>query len=304
MALDPQLKDFIDFVNSTPSMASMTPAEARTAFRTMCVDLRNPDTLVEVGAIDDDVVEGASGKLAARVYRPKGETAAPTLALFHGGGFVIGDLDTHDAMARAICTGADVCVVSVDYRLAPESQYPAAAEDAVAATEDIKSRLSQFGGTDLLAVGGDSAGGNLSAVTAQSVPDLAAQFLIYPTVDVHGDYPSRTDNAKGYFLDMETMAWFINHYAPALPEDEALSPLRGRFEGLPPAVVLTAEFDPLRDEGASYAAALRDAGVSVVHRDYAGMIHGFMDMDMISVAAKAARDDGIAELSKLLATLR
>lgn len=300
MPLDTQIKAFLDFVNTAPSMATLTPAEARATFRTMCVDLRKPETLVPVSSVTHDRVAGAEGELSARVYRPEREGAVPTLALFHGGGFVIGDLDTHDAMARAICAGANVCVVSVDYRLAPEAAHPAAAHDAVSATENIKSRLGEFGGNDVLAVGGDSAGGNLSAVAAQNVADLAAQFLIYPVVDVLGEYPSRVDNAEGYFLDVETMAWFINHYAPALPDDVTLSPIRGDLRGTAPAVVLTAEFDPLRDEGVAYADALARADVPVVHRQYPGMIHGFMDMDAISDAARIARDDGIAEFAKLV----
>lgn len=300
MPLDPQIAAFLDFVNAAPSMATMTPAEARAAFRTMCVDLRKPETLEPVGSVQDAQVAGAEGDLAARIYRPQGAGAVPTLALFHGGGFVIGDLDTHDAMARAICAGANVCVVSVDYRLAPEATYPAAAHDAIAATTHIRERLDQYGGSEVLAVGGDSAGGNLSAVAAQQVDGLAAQFLIYPAVDVLGDYQSRAENAEGYFLDMETMAWFINHYAPALPDEATLSPIGGSLAGLPPAVVLTAQYDPLRDEGASYAAALAGAGVHVVHRDYPGMIHGFMDMDAISEAAKPARDDGIAQFANLI----
>ena len=223
------------------------------------------------------------------------------MALFHGGGFVIGDLDTHDNMARAICRDASAVVVSVDYRLAPEHPFPAGVEDAVAVTRALQGRLDELGGDGRLAVAGDSAGGNLSAVVAQQVPGLAAQFLIYPATDGGGDYPSRTENAEGYFLDVPTMLWFMDHYAPSDDDDVRFSPLRAEsLEGLPPAVVVTAEFDPLRDEGEAYAAALEKAGVAVVCRRYDGMIHGFMDMGSFSPAAQAAVDDAISLFAELL----
>ncbi len=283
-------------------MSQQTPDEARAAFRTLAVDLRKPENVVPVGSVEDITVPGATGDLAARVYRPTGDGPSPTVALFHGGGFVIGDLDTHDNMARAICRDAGAVVVSVDYRLAPENPFPAGLEDCLAVTRFLQGRLDSLGGGDgRLAVAGDSAGGNLSAVVAQQVPGLAAQFLIYPTTDGGGDYASREENGTGYFLDLPTMVWFSENYAPGGDyADPRLSPLRGELAGLPPAVVVTAEFDPLRDEGEAFAAALASAGVPVLSRRYDGMIHGFMDMGSFSVAAQAAVDDAVGLFAGLL----
>jgi len=226
----------------------------------------------------------------------------PTIAFFHGGGFVIGDLETHDNLARALCRDAGSVVVSVDYRLAPEHPFPAAVEDCVAATRDLLGRLDELGADGRLAVAGDSAGGNLAAVVTQHVPGLAAQLLMYPTADGAGEFVSREENGTGYFLDLPTMHWFIGNYAPQGDlTDPRLSPLRAdSLAGLPPAVVVTAEFDPLRDEGEAYAAALEQAGVVVELRRYDGMIHGFMDMGAFSPAARTALEDTIALFAGLL----
>jgi acetyl esterase len=177
---------------------------------------------------------------------------------------------------RNLCRWADVRVVSVEYRLAPEAPWPAAVEDCVGATEWALKRF------DRVAVGGDSAGGNLAAVVAQELRDrIAAQLLIYPSVDFEDDagakYPSRTENAEGYFLTAADMRFFEQNYAGDAPDHRAprLSPIYGDLAGLPPAVVVTAEFDPLRDEGNAYAAALREAGVRVEHEQFPGLIHGF-----------------------------
>ena len=208
----------------------------------------------------------------------------------------------HDNLARAICRGASAVVVSVAYRLAPEHPFPAGVDDAVAATRWLLQHLDDFGADGRLAVAGDSAGGNLSAVVSQEVPGLAAQFLIYPTTDGGGDHPSRTENAEGYFLELATMIWFVKNYRPPSDvSDLRLSPLRApSLAGLPPAVVVTAEFDPLRDEGEAYAAALAEAGVPVEQRRYDGLIHGFIDMGGFSDAAQAAIDDSIAVFARVL----
>ncbi|MGN6128914.1 MAG: alpha/beta hydrolase, partial [Nocardioidaceae bacterium] len=244
----------------------------------------------------------------ARVYRPGTEGALPTVVLFHGGGWVIGDLDTHDNMARSICRDCEAVVISVDYRLAPEAPFPAAVEDAVAATRWAAEHLAELGGSDVLAVAGDSAGGNLAAVVAQQLrdssgPALAAQLLVYPATDVPGEYPSREENGEGYFLDVPTMEWFMEQYASEVESltDPRLSPLQApSLEGLPPAVVVTAEYDPLRDEGAAYAKALSAAGVRVDYREFDGMIHGFIDMGPHSTAAHKAVDETCAMFSALL----
>lgn len=302
MAVDPQIGSLLSLVAAGTPMYEVSPAEARAGFRTLTINFRKPEDHIEVGSVEDAKVAGAEGTLRARVYRPATEGPHATVAFFHGGGWVIGDLDTHDAVARQICRDADAVVVSVDYRLAPEAPFPAAALDAIAATRDIAARLPEFGGTDRLGVAGDSAGGNLSAVATQHVPEITAQFLIYPATDVLGDYASREENGEGYFLDAPTMAWFAGHYAATVIDftDPMLSPLRGELSGLPPAVVVTAEFDPLRDEGIAYAEALAAAGVEVDAVTYPGMIHGFIDMGPWSVGAQAASDDAVRRFARVL----
>jgi acetyl esterase len=227
----------------------------------------------------------------------------PTLVYLHGGGFVIGDLDTHDQACRRICRDADATVLSVAYRLAPEHPFPAGVEDALAAVRWAADHLDELG-AGILAVGGDSAGANLSAIVAQTVPDLlAAQVLIYPALDPIGDYPSRHDNATGYFLDQPTMDWFGAHYLAGVAPDLAdprLVPMLGALAGGSPAVVATAEFDPLRDEGEAYAAKLRDAGVPVDAVRYDGLIHGFIDMGPWSAACADAVTDLNARIRKVL----
>ena len=231
---------------------------------------------------------------------PTGDGPWPTTVFFHGGGFVIGDIDTHDQTCRRICSGADTVVVSVDYRLAPEHPFPAGLDDAVAATRWAADHKADLGGGDRLAVAGDSAGGNLSAVVAQTLPDVVdAQLLIYPATDVLGEHPSREENAEGYFLDMAMMEWFFTHYVTDVegvePTDPRLSPVNAdSLDGLAPAVVATAEFDPLRDEGEAYADKLAAAGVPVDKVRYDGLIHGFVDMGPLSPAAAAAVDDLVA----------
>lgn len=298
MALDPQLAPLLDLVNAAEKkMHEGTPAEARAAFRTLTVDFVKPEDVVPVGSVEDLTVAGRP----ARLYRPEGAGETPTLVFFHGGGYVLGDLDTHDPTCRRICRGAEVTVLAVEYRLAPEHPFPAGVEDAIAATEWAAEHLP---GTRL-AVGGDSAGGNLSAVVAQARPDLVqAQVLVYPAVDTFGEYSSRQENAEGYFLDTPTMVWFLEQYVGSVGDLDAgdirLSPLLGDLTGVAPALVVTAELDPLRDEGNAYAAKLEAAGVAVDHVTYPGLIHGFMEMGPWSTAAAAAVDDVIARIGKLL----
>ena len=301
MPLDPDLAGLLALIAGGTPMTEQTPEQARTSFRTLTVDFRKPEDLVAVGSVEDGVVPGAAGHLAARVYRPEGDGPFPTVAFFHGGGFVIGDLDTHDQLCRTICSRTSSVVVSLDYGLAPENPFPDGVDDSIAATRWIQAHLSEYGGDGRLAVAGDSAGGNLSAVVTQHVPGLTAQFLIYPATDGdNGDYPSREENGSGYFLDLPTMQWFMKHYAPTSSADPKFAPLQGSLEGLPPAVVVTAELDPLRDEGEAYAAALEKVGVHVVTRRCAGMIHGFMDMGSFSPAAKAATEEAVDLFAALL----
>ncbi len=300
MPVDPQLAGLLAIVaEGTPTHQS-DPVTARAAFRTLAVDFRKPEDVVPVASVEETEVAGGEGPRTARVYRPEGQGPWPVVAFFHGGGFVIGDLDTHDNLARRICRDAHAVVVSVDYRLAPEHPFPAGVEDALAATRDLLARTEELGGDGRVAVAGDSAGANLAAVVTQQVPGLAAQLLIYPTTDGGGDYPSRTENGEGYFLDLPTMVWFMEHYAPQDPADPRFSPIHGPLAGLPPAVVVTAELDPLRDEGEAYAAALAAAGVPVVVQRYDGMIHGFVDMGGFSEAAEVATVDTVARFAEVL----
>jgi acetyl esterase len=308
--VDPHLAGLLQMLADAgaPPMDQGTPQQARAAFRRLTVGLRVTDDLIPVAAVEEITVPGPAGDLAARVYRPEDTGPVPTVVLFHGGGWVIGDLDTHDAMARSICRDCRSVVASVDYRLAPEAPFPAAVEDAVAATRWAADHLAELGGDDRLAVAGDSAGGNLAAVVAQHARDhggpvLAGQFLIYPATDSAGDFASRTENGAGYFLDLPTMAWFLGHYSddPATHGDPRLSPLRTKdLAGLPPAVVVTAEFDPLRDEGEEYAARLAAAGVATQVRRFDGMIHGFFDMGAASPGARKSIDESCAMFAEVL----
>lgn len=315
--LDPQLLElltFMDAAGATP-MSEGTAAQARAAFRALTVDLLDPAAVPEVAAVEEITVPGGDGELAARVYRPALGGTRPTVAFFHGGGWVIGDLDTHDVACRTIADLCDAVVVSVDYRLAPEHPAPAAVDDALAAARWVCDHLADLGGGDAMGVAGDSAGGNLSAVVAQAFRDegraLAGQLLIYPATDLTGEHASMTENGEGYFLDAATMTWFAEQYLGSLLTDAAdgdtrdldsptLAPLHGDLHDLAPAVVVTAQFDPLRDQGTAYAAALRDAGVAVQERTFDGMIHGFVDMGRMSGAAQAAVEETCAMFRTVL----
>jgi acetyl esterase len=300
--VDPQLVDLLRQVDEAPPLSSFPPPEARERFRRLSLLAAHAAERTEVAAVEEIEVPGAAGPLRSRVYRPNGKGPHPTLAFFHGGGFTIGDLDSYDMQCRVLCDGVGATVVSTDYRLAPESPYPAAAEDAIAATRWI---AESFPGP--LAVGGDSAGGNLSAVVAQQLrdsgPEIAAQLLIYPATDLVSERPSHEENGRGYFLTIDDMEWFHGNY---LPDPDAgneplASPLRaGDLSGLPPAVVVTAEFDPLRDDGDAYAEALRNAGVRVIHRRFDGLVHGFFGFGPFSSMSRQAIEQVCEDLRELL----
>jgi acetyl esterase len=299
--LDPATRAVLDFIASSgyPPMHEGTPEAARRALRAMSVDSVKPEDVVPVGRVDD----GTVADLPARTYRPAGTGPWPTMLYLHGGGFVIGDLDTHDQLCRRLCAGAETVVVSVAYRLAPEAPFPAAVDDAGAALLWVAERRAELGGSELVAIGGDSAGANLAAVMAQQHPELVdAQLLIYPATHILGDYPSRTENAEGYLLENATMEWFFTHYGVPLDrlDDSRVSPLMGELAGVAKAVVATAEFDPLRDEGEAYAAGLEAAGVPVDRVRYDGLVHGFIDMVAASPAAAAAVEDLVQRVRVLL----
>ena len=301
MPLDPGTAALLELIEAAPypPMHESTPEIARKAFRAMTIDLVTPESQIAVGSVEELTVADRP----ARLYRPASEGPVPTLVYLHGGGFVIGDLDTHDQTCRRLCADADIAVLAVDYRLAPEEPYPAAVEDALAAVTWASDHLAELGGGDVLAVGGDSAGGNLSAVASQVLRDrVHAQVLLYPAVHMAGDYPSRTENGEGYFLDMATMSWFGQHYLGSGADllDVRHSPILGEFDGAPRALVVTAEYDPLRDEGEAYADALAAAGVHVDRVRYDGLVHGFIDMGVMSPAAAAALEDVAVRVGTLL----
>ena len=308
MAVDTHIAGLLELIAASgyPPMHEGTPEDGRQGLRAMTCDLVQPGDVIQVGEVRDLTVPGGAGDRPARLYRPAGEGPWPTTVFLHGGGFVIGDLDTHDQVCRRLARDAGTVVLSVDYRLAPEHPFPAGVEDALAATRWAHEHLAELGGDDRLAVGGDSAGGNLAAVVSQAMPDaITAQLLIYPAVDMAGEYPSREENAEGYFLELSMMEWFFTHYTTGAegvdPNDPRLSPLHAAsLADQPPAVVVTAEFDPLRDEGEAYADRLGADGVTVERTRYDGMIHGFIDMAAVSPAAESAVADTIARFRRLL----
>lgn len=307
MPLDPQVREFLDQVAAMggPRLHEVPVAEARRMIELltqMTGGVPEP-----VASVEERTIPGAEGPLAARVYRPRAEAGLPLLVYFHGGGWVIGNLATHDGLCRALANAAGAVVLAVDYRLAPEHKFPAAAEDAYAATRWAAAHAADLGADPTrLAVGGDSAGGNLSAVVTHLArdrggPALRFQLLIYPATDATMALPSFRENGDGYLLTAADMRWFYGYYlrTPADATDPLASPLHaGRFDGLPPAFVLTAEFDPLRDEGEAYAARLRAAGVPVELRRYDGMIHGFVPM----LGALARAREAVADMGRALHT--
>ena len=240
---------------------------------------------------------------------PSDEAGLPVVVFFHGGGWVIGDLESHDHMARVFASKAECVVVAVDYRLAPEHKFPSAADDAWAALEYVATHAEELGvDADRIAVAGDSAGGNLAAVVAVQARDsehveVISQVLLYPVTDGECDRPSMAENAEGYMLTRSAMDWFHEQYAADDGDrrDPRYSPIYADLEGVAPAVVVTAEYDPLRDQGNAYAVALSDAGVDVVHTQYEGMIHGFFSMDAGLDSAKEAQDDVAAALKAAFA---
>jgi len=246
-------------------------------------------------------IPGTAGALPLRIYIPTASTAPlPILLYFHGGGWVLGDLDSHDNLCRTLAARADAIVVAVDYRLAPESIFPAALEDADTALRWVVGNAQDFNGdATRIAVAGDSAGGNLAAALSllardQQGPPIVAQVLIYPAVDLSNlNRPSALQFARGLFLTRERMAWFIDQYVPdkAARLDPLASPLlASNHRNLPPALVITAEFDPLRDEGEAYAAALAEAGVDTRQQRFNGVLHGFVSMDRWFPEAGQAAD--------------
>ncbi|MCZ6614244.1 MAG: alpha/beta hydrolase [Chloroflexi bacterium] len=307
MPLDPQAQAVLDQLAALnlPPNYTVTPSEARANAK-----LRPSVPGPEVSAVEARVIPGPVGDVPVRIYTPAGAGPFPVLVWFHGGGMVLGDLDMADGTARHLCVGAGCVVVSVDYRLAPEHTFPAAPEDCYAATEWVsKNAGSMDVDPNRMAVGGDSAGGNLATVVAlmsrdRGGPPLAFQLVVYPMVDRDFTTESYRSNADGYLLTRDSMIWYWNHYVGA--ETDTTSPyavpLRaGDLGGLPPALVITAEYDPLRDEGAAYADRLRAAGVPTVSSRYDGMIHGFFGMSAVLDSGKQAMAEACTALTEAFA---
>lgn len=299
MPVDPQLQVVLDQVAARGGrITDQTPDEARRLAEEGMVALGKL-AFEEVGWVQDRTIPGPAGEIPVRVYRPEGHGPHGVLAWFHGGGFVIGSLDFADQVCRVLCNRSRSVVVSVDYRLAPEHPFPAAVEDAWAATRWLQTNAAEVGGDQhRIAVGGDSAGGTLAAVVAITNrdtprrPPLRFQALIYPGTDHVARYPSQ-DIGPGYLYDSEMRAWFYRQYLPEGVDrsDWRISPLRAAsHHGLAPALVVTAEYDPLRDEGEAYAAALRETGVPVEHVRVDGMTHGFVQYNPIVDRAREVLD--------------
>ena len=308
--LHPQARALLDLIaeRGVPPTHTLSPQEARAVYR----DRRGftqpaPPPVASVQSLQ---AEGPLGPIPLRLYRPLGTMAdqvLPALVYYHGGGWVIGDLDTHDTLCRELANGSGCAVVSVDYRLAPEHRFPAAVDDAIAAARWVRREAAALKlDAQRIAVGGDSAGGNLAAVVAIAArdagePPFAWQLLIYPATDQHRTAPSHERNGQGYLLTRDTMDYFTGHYIPdaRLYADWRASPLlHPDLSRLPPALVLTAGYAPLRDEGLAYAQKLSEAGTRATHLSFERQIHGFILMgkvlaeanDAVRLCAAALRD--------------
>jgi acetyl esterase len=305
----PQVQTLLDAMAQMggPALAEVSPDEGRAMFKALTA----MEQCEDVERVDDRLIPGAEGDIPARVYTPHAAVgrAHGVLVWLHGGGWVIGDLDTADATCRALANRAGCVVVSVDYRLAPEHPAPAALEDCMTALAWTVENFELLGvDASKVAIGGDSAGGNLAALVCQRVraefgPDIDFQLLVYPVTDLTLSHPSIEENAEGYFLTKASMEWFVQHYlGDADPKDPSVSPLHADdLTGLPPALVITAEMDPLRDEGDAYAVRLREAGVPTELLRYAGQIHGFVGMATMLDDGKDAVERAGAALRAALA---
>jgi acetyl esterase len=314
MPLDPEAKAVLDSLAGGLDFDpfSLPHTVVRDGFAAMAGQNDGP----EVGKVEMREADGPVGKIPVRVYTPigvgttpvdSGGAPRPGLLFFHGGGFVVCDLDSHDSTCRELANGADCVVVSVDYRLAPEAKFPAAPEDCYAATEWVANNAESLGiDVNRIGVAGDSAGGNLAAVVAlmcrdRKGPKLVHQLLIYPVTDHRFDTASYKDNGVGFFLTEQMMRWFWQHYLESESDgdDPMASPLRAPdLSQLPSATVLTAQYDPLRDEGRAYAERLEEAGVATTQTEYPGVFHGFIGMSTQIPRARQAVDQACAELRK------
>jgi acetyl esterase len=312
MPIDTQITALLEQMGSMESVdyREVTPEGLRQVMKMLAAADGPPEA---VTSVEDAVAAGPAGPIPLRVYRPAGTHAGafplPMLVWYHGGGWVIGDLDTADTTCRKLANRSGALVISVDYRLAPEHPAPAPLDDSWAALRWVVGAAAELGGdSSRLAVGGDSAGGNLSALLAvrardDGLPSLRHQLLVYPATDLTMSYPSHVENGDGYLLTNEATAWFLTHYLgpDADPKDPSISPLfTDDLSGVADASIITAEFDPLRDEGEAYAVRLRDSGVAVHLRRYDGMVHGFFQLGGVTPVADSAVSEAASRLRAAL----
>jgi acetyl esterase len=306
MPIDPQMRTLLDQLNAAEAKPfhAGSPQDARAGIEALISVVEGPPQ--KVAKVEDRKIPGPGGQLPVRIYTPAGAAPIGALVFFHGGGWVIGDIESHDVLCRSLANGAGCVTVSVDYRLAPEFKFPAAPEDCYAATKWVAENAAALGiDANRVAVGGDSAGGNLAAVVSQMArdrggPQIKFQLLIYPATDYSREYPSQTDfTADGYILSRADMVWFYGHYmnSDADRTNPYLSPACAKsLAGLPHAFVITCELDPLRDEGEAYVDAMGRAGVPVKSKRYDGLCHGFLMMPGAIDAAKGAIAECCTEL--------
>ncbi len=318
MPLHPQAEKLLEYMSGIeePYGPDTDPVVQRARLETLAalvpVEMREP-----VHRVEDRLVPGPRGDIPVRIYWPSAETGLPILVFFHGGGFVTGSVNVHDGILRPVVVAADCIIVSVDYGLAPEVPFPGGVADCWAATQWVAEHAAELGGDPArIAVGGDSAGGNLAAVVSLEAkeaggPPLVFQLLLYPVTTHDPESPSIKENSTGYFLEESDMVWFSDKYfgseaaAIALKEARdwrAYPLLAPDVSGLPPAFVITAEFDPLRDQGEQYAHLLDAAGVPTVLRRYDGMFHGFFGMQRVLDTANELLDDVVAALRHAFGT--
>jgi len=309
MTLRPEIQALLERMAASdrPPLERQSVAQARAFHIQDAAALNGP--AAPVASVEDRLVPGPAGELGVRVYTPEGSPPFPIVVWFHGGGWVVGTLDTYDPLCRALAAATPAVVVSVDYRLAPEHRWPAAVEDAYAATLWASRNAAELGGAQhRLAVAGDSAGGNLAAVVALGArdrggPAVAFQLLVYPVLDVAGDTGSWREFAAGFHLTAAGMRWYWDHYLGGADGSAPdASPARAAFlGGLPPALVIGASHDILRDEGEAYAARLTDAGVAATATRVPGAVHGFLRWRSVTPAADQALQQAATALREALA---
>ena len=306
MPLDAQIESVMEQVAALgfPPSHTVSAQEARSNAKARPRG-KGPD----VHKVEDIKIPSDAGPIPARIYTPSDETSLPVLVWFHGGGWVVGDLESADATARHLCNESSSVIISIDYRLAPETKFPGASDDCYTATQWVSENASSLNADpDKIAVGGDSAGGNLAAVVSlmardKQGPNIGFQLLVYPVTEMNFNTKSYIDNAEGYQLSRDGMIWYWDHY---LEDKEAAnnpyaSPMKAQsLQNLPPALIITAEYDPLRDEGKAYAERLKAEGVTTQYTMYSGMIHGFFGMASVVDKGRAAVKEAADAMRKAL----